>query len=88
VERGAEFCIFNRVHVTKHAKDRMGERGIALKEVVSVLKSKETEYISSDSKKGVVKAINSKKNLTVVFVPEKQSVITVYKIRKAKRSKP
>ena len=75
------------MHVTKHAKDRMGERGIALKEVVSVLKSKETEYIASDSKKGIVKAINSKKNLTVVFAPEKQSVITGYKTKKAKRSK-
>jgi len=66
----------------------MSERGIALKEVVSVLKSNKTEYIASDSKKGVVKAINSEKNLTVVFAPEKQSIITVYKTKKAKRSKP
>ena len=66
----------------------MDERGIAIREVVSVLKSKETEYIASDSKKGIVKAINSKKNLTVVFAPEKQLVITVYRTKKTKRSKP
>jgi hypothetical protein len=44
-------------------------------------------YIASNLHNGVLKAISAKENLTVVFIPAKQLVITAYRTKKP-RSKP
>jgi hypothetical protein len=74
--------------LTRHAKERMAERKITPEEVNSVLGAKETKYAASNSQKSVIKAVNLKENLTVVFEPFKRVILTAYRTKKTKRSKP